>query len=373
VRRARPAAAVAAIDSLWCARSAAALFVVSTLSVPALAEPIAEVRGRASTYRDSDHTTVDTLAARLSVMPIEALKVSGGYLADIVSSASVDVVSAATPSFDETRHEGDGQVAVTVDDLDVSASYRYSVENDWRSHTGVLGGTLKLADKSTELGLSLAFTSNEVGRNEDDNFSRRLLAYAYSARVGQVLDRSTYASLTYEGSFNDGFQSSPYRYVTTSDGRFTLLEHHPEERIRHAAALEVIRYLLPQTSARAGYRFYIDSWGLSGHTGELRLIRDLGSYFTISVRERFYFQRAASFYEPWYGAPRAYMSVDRELSTFWDSFTGGSLSFEMGAFGPFESIGADLAGDYFYFRFLDYPRLVSRTGVVLSAGLLGSF
>jgi hypothetical protein len=364
---------VVATDTTRFARRLAAFALSLTAAAPAFAEPLAEVRGRASTYRDSDHTTVNTLSARVSVMPVEPLKVSGGYLADIVSSASVDVVSAATPSFEETRHEGDGQVALTLDDLELSGAYRYSVENDWRSHTGVLGGKLELADKSTELGLTLAFTSNDVGRSDDEHFSRRLLAYSYSARAGQVLDRSTYASLAYEGSYNDGFQSSPYRYVTTSDGRFTLLEHHPEQRIRHAIGVDFIRYLFPQTSARAGYRFYVDSWGLSGHTGELRLARDLGSYVTLSVRERFYFQRAASFYEPWYGSPRAYMTVDRELSSFWDSFTGGAASFEMGAVGPFESIGADVAGDYFYFRFLDYPRLVSRAGVVLSAGLSGSF
>src|SRR5262245_41753887 len=68
--------------------------------------------GRTSIYADSDRTFISTTVASGSVSPIEVLSFKGHYLADIITSASVDVVSSATKNpFHETRHEGAGSVS----------------------------------------------------------------------------------------------------------------------------------------------------------------------------------------------------------------------------------------------------------------------
>jgi hypothetical protein len=340
---------------------------------PALGQTRVDVRARAGVYRDSDHTSVTTLSTSAAVAVRPELRVQGGYLADIVSSASVDVVSAATPAFSETRHEASAAATLLIDELTAGATYRYSVERDWQSHTIATRGLIKLASDNTELGLVLSLGLNRVGRAHDEHFWRRLTSYGYAASVSQVLDPKTVLGLVYDGGYLTGFQSSPYRYVAASDGRVTLLEHHPSTRLRHALGAELLRHLFERTSARIHYRLYLDAWGVVAHTGELRLTRDLGSALSVSVRERLYAQRGAWFYDRSYAAPKRYMTRDRELSTFWDSFSGAALELELVRPGPFETLVADLAGDLFYYRFGDFEGLERRTGVYASAGLGGSF
>jgi hypothetical protein len=340
---------------------------------PALGQAIVDVRARAGAYRDSDHTSVTTLAASAAVAVRPELRVQGGYLADIVSSASVDVVSAATAAFSETRHEALAVATLLLDELTAGATYRYSVERDWQSHTLATRGLVKLASDNTELGLGLSLGLNRVGRAQDPHFSRRLTTYGYTTSVSQVLDQKTLLGLVYEGSILTGFQSSPYRYVAANDARVTLLEHHPNTRVRHALGAELLRHLFERTSARLDYRLYLDTWGVVAHTGEVRFTRDLGSALSVSLRERVYGQRGAWFYERAYAAPKRYMTRDRELSAFWDSWSGAALELELVRLGPFEALVADLAGDFLYYRFSDFDGLERRTGVHASAGLGGSF
>jgi len=117
---------------------------------------------------------------------------------------------------------------------------------------------------------------------------------------------------------------------------------------------------------------YADDWGVVGYTGELRLTSDVSELLSVAVRERVYLQKGASFYRSSYDQPRRYMSVDRELSTFWDSFSGAELLLELDNVGPFRRIGADVSFDFFYFRFQDYPLLDQRTGVFVAGGLMGA-
>jgi hypothetical protein len=93
----------------------------------------------------------------------------------------------------------------------------------------------------------------------------------------------------------------------------------------------------------------------------------------VSVRERLYAQRGAWFYERSYATPKRYMTRDRELSTFWDSWSGAGVELELVRLGPFETLVADLAGDFFYYHFSDFEGLERRTGLNASAGLGGSF
>jgi len=336
------------------------------------AQPRVEARTRAAVYDDSDFTTVTTLGARALLEFPEIVRVTGAYLADVVSTASVDVVSAATGRWKETRHEATGEVTGFIKNLSLSGAYRYSIENDWKSHSLGAGALLGLFEKNTELGIAGSLALNEVGRASDPTFSEELDSYGYEVTASQLLDRRTILALAYSGSYDHGFQSSPYRFVSTADRRFTFLERHPDARLRHAAAVELRRYLFAETSGGVKYRFYADDWGVVGYTGELRLMTELTEFLSAAVRERIYLQNGASFYRASYDEPRRYMSVDRELSRFWDSFSGVELVLEFGDFGPFRRIGADASFDFFYFRFQDYPLLDQRTGVFVAGGLMGA-
>src|SRR5215218_4260729 len=85
---------------------------VIALAAPTGAQFSAAIDGRTSLYQDSDRTLISTTTAAVKISPIDRISIKGRYLADIITSASVDVISSATPEpFHETRHEGTGSVS----------------------------------------------------------------------------------------------------------------------------------------------------------------------------------------------------------------------------------------------------------------------
>jgi hypothetical protein len=334
--------------------------------------PDVDARLRASTYQDSDHTSVTTLGATANVEVPGAMRVGASYLADIVSSASVDVVSAATGRFHETRHEAAGHAELLLSEVELGGSYRYSVENDWRSSSIGATSSFDMAQKNTQLTLGGTLVLNQVGRADDPIFSKQLRTYALNLGLTQNIDKKTLAQLLTTISYDEGFQSSPYRYVSTSDRAFTFLERDPTTRLRQAAALRLRRSIFSSSSVGVEYRLYFDDWGTVGHTGQLRLSSDLSEVTSVALRQRLHYQDRANFYQASYDRPFRYMTVDRELSTFWDSFSGAQLLVEWQGVGPFTKIGADLSADFFYFRYLDFAPLPHRVGFVAAVGLLGA-
>src|SRR5690349_9147424 len=85
---------------------------------------------RSGVYQDSDRTFVSTstVAARGTIA--DRVTLEARYLIDVVTSASVDVVTAATSAFHENRHEAAGGVSYHDGTRTASLSYVYSIEND---------------------------------------------------------------------------------------------------------------------------------------------------------------------------------------------------------------------------------------------------
>src|SRR5262249_36163959 len=134
-------------------------------------------------------------------------------LVDAVSSASVDVVSAATPHFSENRVELGTNVAAHALGFDETIGYTHSQENDWQSHAVELGLARDIANKNAKLSIGYGFTRNRVGRAGDPTFERRLDVQGAQLGIAQVIDRSTLATLAYTLSYASGYQGSPYRYI----------------------------------------------------------------------------------------------------------------------------------------------------------------
>jgi hypothetical protein len=99
-----------------------------------------DVDASSATYvrTDSDSTTVVSPRGRASFVADDALAIDLAYGVDAWTGASVDVVTAATSTIRETRHQVDGGVAWRGDNWSVGGSYRFSTEPDYRSHGGTL-------------------------------------------------------------------------------------------------------------------------------------------------------------------------------------------------------------------------------------------
>jgi hypothetical protein len=115
------------------------------------------VRIRSALYQDDDATTVVTAAVEANGVVAETVGIRAGYLIDVITTASVDVVTAATGRWDERRDEVRGGVDVFLGDATVNAGVVRSIENDFDSWTVSFGGSVDLAQRATTLGAGVAW------------------------------------------------------------------------------------------------------------------------------------------------------------------------------------------------------------------------
>ncbi|MEM9191399.1 MAG: DUF3570 domain-containing protein [Myxococcota bacterium] len=274
---------------------------------------------------DTDGTTVVTPSASAEVGIIDdRTAVNIGYAADIWTSASIDIRTAATRRITEQRDELTAGVTRELGDVDISGSYRFSHEGDYVSHGGALRASFELGEGSSTIDAAALLAIDTVSRAGDDAFRREV--GTVGARLGytQIIDPETIVAGTLEITRREGYQASPYRFVGVGgDGQcggsamLCLPETHPNERIRTAAVVRGRRAFGEQWSAGLAYRFYIDDWSLASHTaiGQASFVPVDGS--TLTLRYRFYIQSAASFYERRYAMPTGrlqFVTRDRELS-----------------------------------------------------------
>lgn len=328
-------------------------------------------------YADSDHTTVVSPLVAISRDTWRGGTLSASYVADVVSSASVDVVSNATKRMTDFRSEISGAIAQKVRATTLTASYVYSTEHDYASHNASFSLSQDLLQKNTTLAFGAAFSQNTVRRSGDESFRRELWTAGASATWTQTLTRKAILQVGYTFSYNNGYQASPYRFVRvytpdnldSSDLKSVLYkvpETEPGLRLRHAFVAGVNGYLGRHAVLQGDYRFYFDDWGLQAHTIQLRLLltfKDL----TIRLRERFHFQSGVSFYRPYYTEVQQYMTADRELTTFASNLIGLKLTWRL----PFldRALAAEIKGDFVYYHYNEFPLLPQRTGGVAEFGL----
>ena len=346
---------------------------LSTLASTARGQVRADMR--AGLYHDSDNTTIGTATAAVRGTIEDRVTLKARYLADIISSASVDVVSAATPSFFEVRHEAEGGVSYFDGTTTANGTYIYSIENDWDSHTGAVGFGQDILDHQVTLGLGGSFVVNNVGREDDDNFADKLYIGSGTASVAVVASKNDLVSMAYTFTYAAGYQASPYRFAYLADPTgltIGLPETHPEGRLRHALAVRHNHYLFKNSSFRSHGRAYIDDWGVKSMTVGAELIVGFLP-LELGLRARGYLQSAATFYESVYEQRRRFMTADRELGAFFDVFGGGKIGVRHDVRGVIETFDAELRADAFYFRFFDFPRLTDRVGLTAELAVGATF
>jgi len=349
--------------------TASALLVVLP-PVSLAAQESSAVRTRAALYQDDDATTVATTAVEAEAVT-DSVGVRAGYLMDAVTTASVDVVAAATERWTERRDEIRGGVDVRAGDGTVSADAVRSIENDYDSWRLSLGGSLDVAERATTVALGLTWVDSDAGRQDDPGFEATQRIYGATGRLVQALDPDTLGAVGYTIQLVDGYQASPYRFVRAGGTTF-VAERHPETRWRHALTGRIRHALGDSVTLAVDERLYADDWGVLATTTDARLSFALSDAVEIEIHNRFHMQKAASFWEESYDRQRRHMSVDRELSTFLDDYAGPAVLWTGRDAGPFDRLRLDLRADLFYYRFFDYAYLEGRVGTLVSVGAEGT-
>ena len=292
---------------------------------------------------DTDKTTVVTPRVRLGAEIAEETQLGLVYTVDVWTSASIDIRTAASKRVTEQRDEIDVSLTHAFTDLTAGASYRYSTENDYESNGGSIDLSYDFADNNANLSLAARAYFDRVGDVNVPSFEEPVSTLNARASFTQVLDADTYLQVIYEISQNQGFLSSPYRWVRIAnevgfmpstcrqqvlrfaDGTVVddpvdgcYRENNPDQRLRHAAALYVRRALGSSLSAGGSYRFYFDDWDIMSSTVNLDAAWVPDHGWLLALAYRFYDQSAASFYKPFYRLMPfpTYFTSDKELTSF---------------------------------------------------------
>ncbi len=329
-------------------------------------------------YGDDDGVLVISPTTAGGVALGEAT-VDGRVTLDIISAASVDLVTAASPDgYEEVRTEvGVGGGWNFGEGLQSSATYGYSTEPDFETHSVGVAQAVDLFRRHSTLTAAYAYSRSVVGRSGDESFAELRSTHTLDGTWSQILTRYTAADLSYGLAWSRGYHANPYRYVRlyeagAADYATALTEAAPDERLRHVATARVRTRLADALFGVLDYRFYGDSWEMRAHTVTGRLSKGLlGDALTVSVEGRGYLQSAVSFYRARYETfPEAPVlrTQAKELGPMWTALGGLHLEWSLPVGLP-DSLRLGAGADVLHIRYPDFELLEGRTALIGTADL----
>jgi hypothetical protein len=376
----------------------------SEAAAPTGPSPVgARVSAHTTFYADSDHVTVVTPVVTAEVGdPYSTWHARGEYLVDVISAASVDIVSTASQRWQEVRQAGALDAGYRWKRFGARASAAVSAEPDYRSFAGGGDFTWDLADRNHTLLLGYALDHDTIGRTGTsfDVFSRTLLQHSLNAGITLTLNRAAVLSIVSDLFIERGDQSKPYRYVpmfapdvaptiekgasidTVNAKRLPErpLEHLPESRERYALTGR-FGYRFAHGTLRIDERLYADTWALHASTTEVRYFIDLSKRFTVFPHLRGHVQNGTYFFRRAYVSmfsgttaelPR-YRTGDRELGPLATLTAGAGASFGIGPSMRPSAWTLELQTDFIGTEFLDDLYVKSRAAVLVAGGIVGVF
>jgi len=356
-------------------------------------------------YQDSDHVTVFTPSIAAGVENVSGASLHGSYLIDVVSAASVDIVSTASPRWEEVRHAGSLSFDYKPQDIGVGIGGSISSEPDYLSR-GANGKVLKDFDeKNWALFFAFGLTQELAGRcgagpdgcTSFDVFSRELLRGSLSWGLNATIDPASLGSLSLDLVLESGDQSKPYRYVPMfspgdaarvkpGTGIDWVNENRLDERPLEQLPLSRRRLALTGRYARRMgsstlklmERAYHDNWGLVASSTDARLVFDLGSRLQVGPRARFHLQSGVAFWKLAYVSGAGwdlplYRTGDRELGPLWTATGGLGAKWYMGPEADRMRWALDLTVDARYTSFLDHLYILNRTALFGALGFEARF
>ncbi len=260
----------------------------------------------------------------------DSVSLSYQYYLDMISSASIDVVTQASP-YKERRVQQNFGVDYLHGNTLYSAGYISSIEPDYNSKTAFFNVSQSMFGDLTTVNFGFTQGWDVVGK-VDKGVVQPFRADAdrknYTVGLSQVLTRNTLLGLNFETDTSEGYLHSPYRSVRFIDplvarGYSYEPEKYPNTRTTNAASVQ-IKYYLPIHAALDGsYRFFSDTWGIVANTVEGGYTQSAFNDWTFSGSVRYYWQGHATFYSDLfpYENSQNFMARDRELAQF-HSITG---------------------------------------------------
>jgi hypothetical protein len=361
---------------------------------------VARAFSEVGAYADSTATSVLTPSIGASVeSPTAGWGISGRYLIDVVSAASPDIVSTASPNWTEVRHAGNLGLRYKPGNFGIAATGSASYTPDYLALAGGGQLTQELDDKNLTLVQGYTYGHDTIGRNGTpfSVFSRELAYHVLSLGASRVVNSGLVIGVFGNAVIERGDQSKPYRYIPmfapdvaaripsgasptmVADTRLEArpLEQLPLERDRFAITAR-LAWRQTSTTLRVEERAYSDSWGLRATTTDARYFIDLSRRVMIWPHGRFHLQNSVDFWK------RAYTSTgvndlpalrtgDRELSALFTVGAGGGLRIALGKAGEEDAIALTTTLDGFYTSFADTIYVSERYSALATTTLEVTF
>jgi hypothetical protein len=356
----------------------------------------AEVGG----YVDSTATSVLTPSIAATVeSPTEGWGVSGRYLVDMVSAASPDIVSTASPNWREIRHAGNLGARYKPGNYGIAANASTSYTPDYLALSAGAQLTQELDEKNLTLVEGYGYGHDTIGRTGTpfSVYSHKLDYHSLSLGASRVINTGLVLGLFGDAVFESGDQSKPYRYVPifTPDAAARIpagasatlvagtrlqarpLEQLPLDRQRFALTGR-LAWRGESTTLRFEERGYRDSWGLLASTTDARYFIDASRRFTIWPHARFHVQNGTDFWKRAYSATSvhdlpALRTGDRELGPLFTVGGGGGMRIALGGAGSLDDLVWTTTLDGFYTAFSDAIYVTTRYSALLTTGMEVTF
>jgi hypothetical protein len=349
-----------------------------------------------SAYSDTNRVYVVTPGLNASIVsPTAGWNLGGSYLLDVVTAASPDIVSMASPPFREARHAGVLTGGYKPGLYGAQATASVSREPDYLSTTGGLALSADLRDKLITPKVEYNFTYDRIGRKDAPYsvYERNLTTHEVNASVTFVMSPTTVLLVGGSAQFERGDQSKPYRYVPMFDpvtvapfiplgatidlvNRYRLavrpIEQLPTSRDRFAIAGRLM-HRFSSSTLRIEARLYYDTWATKGVTADTRYMVDLSRHLRVWPHLRIHAQTGTNFYQRAYSAFTdvnsgqlilpTYRTGDRELAPLITVTAGGGTRIALGEPEGDTKYGITISGDVMYSRFLNSLFVTTRTAV----------
>lgn len=255
------------------------------------------------------------------------------YYVDMISSASIDVITTASP-YEEERTQWSLGMDYLRGNTIMSANYTSSVESDFDATTYSFSVSQDMFGDLTTLSLSYAKGDDIVGRSDDPLFAEDNTRQTYAVGLSQILTRNLITSLNFETITDEGFLNNPYRSVRYADPNNPIgfsyePEVYPRTRTTNAVGIRA-RYFLPYRAAIQGeYRYFTDTWEITSHTASLTYVHPWKD-FTFEGRVRFHDQTGAAFFSDLFPRAQAtnFRGRDKELSPLTSTTVKVMVSYE---------------------------------------------
>jgi hypothetical protein len=268
---------------------------------------------------------------------LNRMSLKAGERVDLVSSASVDVVTQAS-RYKETRNEYTLGTSYLHNDTLMGIDYTNSRESDYISDTFSVGLAHDLLEKNMTLNLRVSRSWDQVGKNHDPAFGwKDFNRTIYSAGITQTLTPWWLIQFNYEATADEGFINNPYRSVLTTVGG-TPPENYPGARTGHAWAIRTGYGFFPhsveenavwqRSSVQLTYRYYQDTFDVRSHTGKILFQRYFRDNWLFGISYQYQWQGEASFYGDRLPPDQVFKARDKELSRFTDHWFGGSIKYK---------------------------------------------